>query len=279
MTGFLYCFGLGYVAERLAARLMAQGWRVGGTARDEAKRAALRARGIEAQGFDDALPEGVTHILSSAPPADGRDPVLAAHQTALRALPGLRWAGYLSTTGVYGEKDGGWVDEQTPLNASTPSGRARVAAEAEWRSSGLPVHFFRLAGIYGPGRSAIDQLRAGTARRIVKPGQVFNRIHADDIGSVLIASMARPDPGAAYNLADDEPASSADVIAYAAGLLGVEPPPEIPFEQAELSPMGRAFYSENKRVSNARLKRDLGMTLAYPTYREGLAAILTERPA
>ncbi|KZD05391.1 SDR family oxidoreductase [Oceanibaculum pacificum] len=279
MSKTLFCFGLGYVAERLARRLMAQGWRVGGTARDEAKRAALRAQGIEAQGFDDALPEGVTHILSSIPPADGRDPVLALHGADLRALPGLRWAGYLSTTGVYGEKEGGWVDEQTPLSASTPSGQARVAAEAEWRSSGLPVHFFRLAGIYGPGRSAIEQLRAGTARRIVKPGQVFNRIHADDIGSVLIASLDRPDPGAAYNLADDEPASSADVIAYAAGLLGIEPPPEIPFEQAELSPMGRAFYSENKRVSNARLKRDLGVALAYPTYREGLAAILTERPA
>ncbi|MBU2089021.1 MAG: SDR family NAD(P)-dependent oxidoreductase, partial [Alphaproteobacteria bacterium] len=133
--------------------------------------------------------------------------------------------------------------------------------------------------IYGPGRSAIEQVRAGTARRIVKPGQVFNRIHADDIGTVLKASMARPDPGAIYNLADDEPASSADVVAHAAQLLGVAPPPEIPVEQADLSPMGQAFYSENKRVSNQRLKSDLGVALAYPTYREGLAAIMRERPA
>ena len=277
--GFLFCFGFGYSAEWLAAKLLPQGWKIAGTARDDAKRAAMQARGITAYPFP--LPDagmalaGVTHILSSVPPRDGHDPVVAAQGDALRVLPDLAWAGYLSTTGVYGDTGGAWVDEDSPLNPSTPSGKARVTAEAEWQALGLPLHICRLSGIYGPGRSAIDQLRAGTAKRIVKKGQVFNRIHVEDIAQVLAASMARPAPGAIYNLADDEPASSSDVVLEASRLLGVEPPPEIPLEQADLGAMGRAFYSESKRVRNDRIKRDLGISLACLTYREGLAACLT----
>lgn len=278
MPGSLFCFGFGYSAEYLAAKLLPQGWAIAGTAREADKRAAMQARGIAAYPFPlpDAAQalEGVTHILSSVPPRDGHDPVVAAHGETLRALPGVAWAGYLSTTGVYGDTGGGWVDEDSPLNPSSPAGKARVTAEAEWQALNMPLHIFRLSGIYGPGRSAIDQLRAGTAKRIVKPGQVFNRIHVTDIAQVLAASMARPDPGAIYNLADDEPASSADVVLEASRLLGVEPPPEIPLEQAGLTPMGLAFYAESKRVRNDRIKRDLGIRLACPTYREGLAACL-----
>lgn len=284
MPGSLFCFGFSYTAERLARTLLPQGWTIAGTAREADKRAAMQARGIAAWPFP--LPdagkalEGVTHILSSVPPRDGHDPVVAAHGAVIAALPkrpqGLVWAGYLSTTGVYGDTGGGWVDEDSPLNPSSPAGKARVTAEAEWQALNIPLHIFRLSGIYGPGRSAIDQLRAGTAKRIVKKGQVFNRIHVTDIAQVLAASMARPDPGAIYNLADDEPASSADVVLEASRLLGVEPPPEIPLEQAGLSPMGLAFYAETKRVRNDRIKRDLGIRLACPTYREGLAACLAE---
>lgn len=287
MPGSLFCFGFSYTAEWLARTLLPQGWTIAGTAREADKRAAMEARGITAYPFP--LPDpaqalaGVTHILSSAPPRDGHDPVVAAHGETLSALPkrpqGLVWAGYLSTTGVYGDTGGAWVDEDSPLAPSTPSGKARVAAEAEWQALNLPLHIFRLPGIYGPGRSAIDQLRAGTAKRIVKPGQIFNRIHVADIAQVLAASMAQPDPGVIYNLADDEPAASSDVVLEASRLLGVEPPPEIPLEQAGLSPMGLAFYSETKRVRNDRIKRNLGIALACPTYREGLAACLAPSSA
>ena len=286
MAGHLFCFGFGYSAEWLAKILLPQGWTIAGTARENTKRAAMQARGIAAYPFP--LPDaatalkGVTHILSSIPPRDGHDPVVAAHGEALQALPDLIWAGYLSTTGVYGDAGGGWVDEDSPVNPGSLSGKARIAAEAEWRALnlplGLPLHIFRLSGIYGPGRSAIDQLRAGTAKRIAKPGQLFNRIHVGDIAAALAASMAHPYPGAVYNLADDEPASSSDVVAHASQLLGIAPPPEIPLEQAGLSPMGRAFYAESKRVRNDRIKRDLGLRLAYPTYREGLAACLLHAP-
>lgn len=282
--GFLFCFGFGYSAEWLAQKLLPQGWKIAGTARDDAKRQEMQARGIAAYPFPLPDPakalEGVTHILSSVPPRDGHDPVVAVQGDALRLLPtrpqDLAWAGYLSTTGVYGDTGGAWVDEGSPLNPSTPSGKARVTAEAEWQALGLPLHIFRLSGIYGPGRSAIDQLRAGTAKRIVKKRQVFNRIHVEDIAQVLAASMARPAPGAIYNLADDEPASSSDVVLEASRLLGVAPPPEIPLEQADLGAMGRAFYSESKRVRNDRIKRDLGIRLTCPTYREGLAACLAQ---
>lgn len=278
-----FCFGLGYSALVLARRLKAKGWRVGGTCRSAEKQARLRDEGIAAHLFDRERPledpraalRDVTHLLSSVPPDAEGDPVLDAHGAALDALsPGFAWIGYLSTTGVYGDRCGAWVDETSALNPSGERGRRRVAAEAGWLGLRHKAHLFRLAGIYGPGSSALDTVREGRARRVVKPGQVFSRIHVEDIAGVLEASMARPDPGAAYNVCDDDPAPPADVITYACELLGVTPPPEVPFEQADLSPMARSFYDDNKRVDNAKIKRVLGVTLRYPDYREGLRAIL-----
>jgi nucleoside-diphosphate-sugar epimerase len=218
-------------------------------------------------------------LISVPPDAEG-DPVLAEHAHDIAALRGLRWLGYLSTTGVYGDRGGGRVDEDSALAPSSERGRRRVAAEAGWldlhRRQGVPVHIFRLAGIYGPGRSALDTVREGRAQRIDKPGQVFSRIHVADLAAVLRASMARPDPGAIYNVCDDDPAPPEAVIAHACALLGVEPPPLVPFDTADLSPTGRSFYDDNKRVSNRRLKEVLGVTLAYPSYKDGLQALLSE---
>jgi nucleoside-diphosphate-sugar epimerase len=210
--------------------------------------------------------------------------VLGRHRDDIADMPNLMWLGYLSTTGVYGDRGGGWVDETSELCPGSERGRRRVAAEAGWlqlrRDRGVPVHIFRLAGIYGPGRSPFDALRIGTARRVGKPGQVFSRIHVDDLAVVLLASINRLLPGAVYNVCDDEPASSADVIAHAAALLGVPTPPLMPFDSADLSPMARSFYADNKRVSNALIKKELRVQLRYPNYRAGLAAILAaERTA
>jgi nucleoside-diphosphate-sugar epimerase len=279
MTGTLLSLGHGYSAQALARLLLPRGWRVIGTTRDPARADALRAGGIEpllwpAETLAPAL-DAATHVLTSIAPDPDGDPVLARHATDLAAARPV-WVGYLSTTGVYGDHAGGWVDEDTPPAPASARGNARVAAEAAWQETGLPVHVFRLAGIYGPGRSAFDRLRDGTARRIVKPGQVFSRIHVDDIAAALAASMDAPSPGAVWNLCDDDPAPPEDVIAHAAALLGVAPPPEEPFAEVtgSLSPMARSFYAESKRVRNDRIKRDLGLRLTHPSYREGLAAIL-----
>ncbi|MES1990320.1 MAG: SDR family oxidoreductase [Pseudomonadota bacterium] len=258
-----------------------QGFTIAGTCRTEAKQQALRAQGIDAHLFspdhqlDPAMLTGTTHLLASAPPDEEGDPVIAASGYLLRKLP-LKWAGYLSTTGVYGTRDGDWVDETSPLTPTTTRGSRRLAAEDQWRALGLPLHIFRLAGIYGPGRNQLETVRAGTARRIIKQGQIFSRIHVDDVAQVLAASLAHPDPGAAYNVCDNDPAPPQEVVAYAAGLLGLEPPPEIAFEDADLSPMARSFYAESKRVSNKRIREELGVTLLYPTYREGLKALLAQ---
>jgi len=282
MTDPLLSFGHGYSARALARRLIPQGWTVFGTTRSPEK-----ARALEAEGVIPLLwPEGeveralsrASHVLVSAGPGEAGDPVLVrfAPQIA-EAASRLHWAGYLSTTGVYGDHQGGWVDETTPLTPGTKRGQARVAAEEAWRAiAGLPLHIFRLAGIYGPGRGPFEKVREGTARRIIKQGQVFSRIHVDDIAQVLEASMRHPDPGAVYNVCDDDPAPPQDVIAHAAQLLGLPLPPEIPFEQADLSPMARSFYAESKRVDNTRIKTDLGVSLLYPDYRAGLAALLRE---
>jgi nucleoside-diphosphate-sugar epimerase len=284
----LLSIGHGYSAAALARRLLDAGWRVIGTTRDPARAGAIRETGVEpllwpadaggAEGVAAALGEA-GHVLSSVPPDAEGDPVLRALAPALRrAAPRLAWVGYLSTTGVYGDRAGGWVDETDACRPASERGRRRLAAEAAWlalhRETGLPVHVFRLAGIYGPGRSPFERLRAGTARAIVKPGQVFSRIHVADIAAVLSASMAAPDPGTVYNVADDRPAPPQDVLAHAAGLLGMAPPPEVPFEEAELSPMARSFYAESRRVSNARIRERLGVALRYPDYEAGLAAIL-----
>lgn len=285
----LLCFGLGYTGKVLAARLTAQGWPITGTSRNAEGTAAIAAMGYRAFMFDgegsaplppDAF-DGVTHIVVSVPPDVNGDPVLRHHANDFAARAGeIKWLGYLSTTGVYGDHDGGWVTEDNPLTPNTARGARRLDAENGWlalhRQHGLPVHIFRLAGIYGPGHNQLVSVLNGTAKRIIKPGQVFSRIHVEDIATALEASMARPNPGAAYNVCDDEPCPPQDVVAHAARLLGLPLPPAIAFEDAELSPMARSFYADSKRVSNARIKRELRVSLRYPTYREGLAALVKE---
>jgi nucleoside-diphosphate-sugar epimerase len=271
----LLCLGFGYSARALAGRL-GEGWRVTGTKRQPS--------GPECLCFDRDHPlapaafAGVTHILVSIPPDDAGDPVLDLHADEIAVIPGLRWLGYLSTTGVYGDRDGAWVDERSDLRPSGARGRRRVGAEAGWldlwRRRGVPSHLFRLAGIYGLGRGPFQALRAGTAKRIDRPGQVFARIHIDDLATVLVASIARPRPGAVYNVCDDEPAAPEAVIAHAASLVGLPAPRLVPFETADLSPMAKSFWDDNKRVSNALIKSELGVRLRYPGYKAGLAAIL-----
>lgn len=280
MTSTLLSFGHGYSARALTRLLVPQGWRVIGTTRSADKMAGLREPGVEALRFpgDDLRPalDMASHVLISAGPDAGGDPVLALmRQAFIDCAPNLEWVGYLSTTGVYGDHEGGWVDETTPLAPSTRRGQLRQEAEAAWQAiPGLPLHIFRLAGIYGPGRGPFAKVRKGTARRIIKPGQVFSRIHVDDIAQVLDASIKKPNPGAVYNLCDDDPAPPQDVIAYAAELLNVPVPPAVDFDKAELSPMARSFYAESKRVRNDRIKDELGVVLKYPDYRQGLKALL-----
>jgi len=277
MTGTLFCFGLGYSANTLAQRLAARGWEIRGTTRRPEKTAALAARGWGMFPFDRSRPlppealAGVSRMLTSIAPDEQGDPVLDLHAADLE---GVEWAGYLGTTAVYGDRQGGWVDEDTPIEPTLARADRRARAEAAWLGSGLPAHIFRLAGIYGPGRNAFVNLKEGTARRIVKPGQVFSRIHVEDIATVLEASIGRPRPGAVYNVCDDEPAPPDQVVTHAAVFLGVEPPPAQDYETAELSPMARTFYRDNRRVRNRRIKEELGVRLAYPSYREGLAALL-----
>jgi nucleoside-diphosphate-sugar epimerase len=282
----LFCFGLGFSAEALARRLAPKGWSVAGTARDPANIRRLRAEGYEVCRFAGergdaelaAALAGTTHLLLSISPGSEGDPVLRHYRAEIAALPTLAWIGYLSTVGVYGNHAGAVVDEATMPRPHNERTKARVVAESGWlafgEEFGRPAQVFRLAGIYGPGRSALDKLRDGTARRIVKPGQVFNRIHVEDIASVLEASIARPRAGAIYNVADDEPAPPEDVVTYGANLLGIAPPPEVPFEEAELSPMARSFYGDSRRISNALIKSELGVRLAYPNYRAGLKALV-----
>lgn len=273
----LLSLGHGYSADALARRLIAQGWSVIGTTRDPDKAARMQARGITPLLWPGDLGpalEQATHVLVSAAPDAAGDPFLQLCPQMAQAH--LDWVGYLSTTGVYGDHQGAWVDETTALTPASPRGAQRVLAEEQWRATGLPVHIFRLAGIYGPGRGPFEKVRDGSARRIIKSGQYFSRTHVEDIAQVLAASIARPNPGAAYNVCDDEPAPPEDVLSHAAALLGLPEPPAIRFEEAEMTPMARSFYSESKRVRNDRIKDELGVRLLYPTYREGLAALLTE---
>ena len=275
-------FGYGYSAKALAQVLLAEGWEVAATTRDPAKAEAMRAIGVIPHiwpGADMRAPIArASHMLISAGPDAAGDPVLNALSEDLGRATQLVWLGYLSTTGVYGDAAGGWVDETTPRNPASTRGQWRVAAEDGWldmhRRHSLPVHIFRLAGIYGPGRGPFEKLRAGTARRIIKANQVFSRIHVADIAQVLVASIAAPNPGRAYNLCDDEPAPPQDVIAAAAGLLGLNVPPEESFESAQMGAMAKSFYGESKRVLNARIKSELGIILRYPSYMTGLRAIL-----
>ncbi|HEX2135970.1 MAG TPA: SDR family oxidoreductase [Microvirga sp.] len=285
----LFAFGLGYTARALVAAERPRLASVAGTVRSPEAGGAWAHRGVALRLFSEAGADPAVHddlkraevVLVSIPPDAGGDPSLRAFGEALAAAPRVRWVGYLSTVGVYGDHGGAWVDEATPPSPMSERARRRVLAEEQWldwgRRTGRAVHVFRLAGIYGPGRNALVNLAAGTARRIVKPGQVFNRIHVDDIARALVAAMAQARPRAVYNLADDEPAPPQDVVAYAAALLGVEPPPETPIEQATLGAMAASFYAENKRVSNRLIKRELGLAWRYPTYREGLKALAADR--
>nr|MEA2797797.1 hypothetical protein [Phenylobacterium sp.] len=279
----LFIFGYGYAGSALARRLAPRGWQITASVRDPSDAERLEAEGVTAVPLADGgrLAEALARtqaLLITAPPDAGGCPGLRTLVPALAAANAFPdWTGYLSTTGVYGDRHGGWVFEESRLSAQSVEGARRVGAERDWlevgRGMGLTVAIFRLPGIYGPGRSALDRLRAGEARRIAALGQVFSRIHVDDLAAGLEASMAQPRAGAIYNLCDDEPAPNSEVVAYAAHLLGVATPPEIPLAEAGLSPAALRFYAESKRVSNARAKAELGWRPQYPTYREGLRAL------
>ena len=274
----LLCFGFGFSAEALAHKLNPIEWSVTGTSRSPEGVAEIKAQGFEGVLFSElqAIPESVTHIVTSVPPSDEGDPVLLRFKDELMArAKSFEWVAYLSTTGVYGDRGGEWVDEESDLQPNTDRGQRRVDAEAAWQQiAGLPLHIFRLAGIYGPGRNAFESLKSGKAQRVIKQGQIFSRIHVEDIAGVLLASINNPNPERIYNLADDEPCPPQDVIAHAAELLGLPVPSDIPFEDAKLSAMARSFYADSKRVSNARIKNELGYELKYPNYRIGLKALL-----
>jgi nucleoside-diphosphate-sugar epimerase len=281
MKKHMLFFGFGFSAEALARRLDPLEWTVTGTSRSVEGAAKISALGFHGVTFDAlwTVPDDVTHIVSSVPPDTSGDPVLRSFNDSLAARAGqLEWVAYLSTTGVYGDHGGDWVNEDTPLTPNTERGHRRKAAEEAWlalhKHYGLPIHVFRLAGIYGPGRNALESVRDGTAKRVIRKGQIFSRIHVEDIAGILEVSMNNPNPGRAYNVADNEACPPQDVITYAAELLGVEPPPEVPFEQAELSAMARSFYMDSKRVSNARVRNELGYEFLYPDFRVGLRSLL-----
>lgn len=281
----VFFFGMGYSSQASAEALRKDdpAVEIAGTVRDAGRAQALAAKGYDIRVFDGERPgalgealSGASHVVVSTPPGAQGDPVLRHHWADLARAPKLEWLCYFSTVGVYGDFGGAWVDESAPCHPENERSRQRVVAEDEWRSfareKGIPLLILRLAGIYGPQRSTFDRLRDGTARRIVKPGQVFNRIHVADIGRVT-ALAAQRRLGGVFNLADDEPAPPQDLITYAAALMGVAPPPEVPFEAAEMTPLARSFYADNKRISNAAIKAALGIDLLYPNYREGLSAI------
>ncbi|WP_448149134.1 SDR family oxidoreductase [Labrys miyagiensis] len=279
----LLIFGLGYTASHFAARYGDRFVHIAGTYRSPTPGEKLpELPRVERLPFDglrvtpalEAAIARATHVLTSIAPDDEGDPVLRHCGEALARASQLSWIGYLSTVGVYGDAGGAWIDESAPLRPTLERNAVRVEVEREWldlaRKRGADAQVFRLAGIYGPGRNAVVNLKRGTARRIVKPGQVFNRIHVEDIAGTVMAGIEHPKVGPFFNVTDDEPAPPQDVVSFAAGRLGVEPPPQIDYEDAQISPMARSFYGENKRVSNRRIREELGYRLAYPTYREGI---------
>lgn len=276
----LFVFGLGYTAGHFVARERARFASVTATRQSPAAIDGVTVRVLSPGATDPLIADDLGQadaILVSIPPDSGHDPALHAFTDAIAASP-ARWIGYLSTIGVYGDQGGAWIDETTPPSPSHPRTRDRVAAEDAWLAlgarTGKAVQVFRLSGIYGPGRNAFEKLRQGKAQRIVKPGQVFNRIHVDDIATTLAASLDHPRPGAIYNVTDDEPAPPQDVTAFAADLAGLPLPPAVDFDTATLGPMARSFYGENKRVRNRLIRDELGVELAYPTYREGLRGLV-----
>ena len=285
----LLAVGLGYSAREIASRLSQDEWRIIGTGRSDESLRAIDTQGYDAVQFDGekvspALAQAIseaTHLLVSASPDAAGDPMLRHHAVDLANASQLTWIGYLSTIGVYGDHQGGWVDETTTPNPSSQRSILRLAAEEAWQSFAsehdIALQIFRLAGIYGPGRNQFEKLRAGRERRIHKPGQVFNRIHVADIATTVIAGIEKADAASGvFNVTDDEPAPPQDVIAYAAELLELEPPPLVDWNEADMSPMARSFYSENKRVRNERIKQELGVTLTHSTYRDGLRALAAD---
>lgn len=286
-TKKLFCFGLGFTGSALVREVRAKGWMASGTCRENAQKDVWAEAGVQSYCFDGkvtskavekALREA-SHVLVTIPPQkDIGDVVLKHFKKILMGSSQLQWLGYLSTTGVYGNRDGEWVDEASELKPGFDHQRRRVEAEEQWRSLYeehlVPVHVFRLAGIYGPGRNLLQRVRQGSARRIDQPGLVFNRIHVGDVVQALSASMDHPRQGAIYNVSDDVPSSPADAVAFACELLDVEVPPLIALEGAELSKMGRGFYLTNKKVRNHKIKEELGVQLQYPDYKVGLRALL-----
>tara|TARA_Y100000588_G_scaffold387276_1_gene484677 strand:- start:122 stop:991 length:870 start_codon:yes stop_codon:yes gene_type:complete len=279
--GTLFCFGLGYSAMALSRRLDAEGWTIRGTCRNSERRNALTALGIKAEVFDGkqrmrstSTLENSTHVLLSIPPSLEGDPALQHHAKDIAEMGSIKWVGYLSTTGVYGNHNGDWVDETSAPKPTSQRSEQRLLAETGWRNWGrktnIPTQIFRLAGIYGPGRSILDRIKDGTAIRIAKPGHYFSRIHVEDLATVLSASINKPEPDGVYNVCDDEPAEPSSVTAYAFNLLGRTPPMEISIHEAELSAMAKTFWRDNKRVRNNRIKEQLGVELSFPNYRSGL---------
>jgi nucleoside-diphosphate-sugar epimerase len=279
--------GCGYTGQRLAQWLTQQQVEVCGTNRSGIPPQGLNipmfpfacATGSSSIPLPSAALDSVTHAVSTiAPDEQGIDPVAASLMPLLQSAR-LTWFGYLSTTGVYGDTQGAWVDEESPLNPQNIRSQHRATIEATFLNSGLPAHIFRLPGIYGPGRSILDKLRAGTAQHVQKPGHVFSRIHVDDIVQTLWQSMRSPQPGSIYNVADDEPSESGDLLKWGAELLHLSVPKAQLYSQAQLSPMAASFWSECRRIRNHKIKRSLGVQLRYPTYREGLQAILATETA
>ena len=280
----LFCFGLGYSARHLIAG--ASTLEASGTTRDPETASALRREGVDAFAFDPARPEPAMLralaraqvLLVSTPPGPDGDPALAHLASDIADAAGLWRIVYLSSVGVYGDSAGGWVEETSRPAPTSARTQARLAAEEAWRAfgraRGLPIDALRLAGIYGPGRNVLVKLRAGEARRIIKPGQMFNRIHVDDIAEIARRIIEKGGPGETWNVADEEPAAPQDVVAYAAARLGMAPPPDEPFAAAALSPMARSFYDDNRRVGVDKLRRELGYRWLYPNYRKGLDALV-----
>lgn len=285
-AGKLFCFGLGFSSQALAKRLMPQGWEVSGTVRGEQDDSS--AKNISVCPFDGShsttkISEAIssaTHLLITIPPQPSGDVVLKNFAEEISRARNLQWIGYISSTGVYGDTQGEWVDESSPLLASTDRNRQRIEVESAWlkigKDHGLPIMIFRCVGIYGPGRNLLLSVRQGRARRIDKPGLVFSRIHSEDLAQTLEASMIKPQPGEIYNVSDDCPSPPAEAVEYACSLLGVEPPPLIPYEEADLSPTARGFYITNKRISNKKIKQELGVALRYPDYKSGLNELLKD---
>lgn len=285
MNKRMMIFGFGYSAKALAPRLVDKGWRVSGSTRDPLNVPAIEAMGVKPVliGRDDLLSalKDATHLLLSAAPTQAGDPLLTMlGELPPQTFPNLRWIGYLSTTGVYGDHQGGWVSETTPLAPTTQRGKMREKAEGAWQDFAsqhdVPLSIFRLAGIYGPGRGPFSKIKSGKARRIIKDNQVFSRIHVDDIASVVETALNRPESSGVFNVCDDEAAAPQDVIGFAAELLGLPLPLAESIEDAEMSPMARSFYAESKRVRNDRIKDDLGVVLKYPNYKKGLRALLDD---